>query len=154
MINLIYKEEGLSGFFKGITPSLILTLVPVMQFTVYEVIKKSVINDEGKISNKHIFMASMISKLLTIIISYPIMTLKALCQSNSKLNSQEILQLIYKLIREEGLMGFYKGFGPKVIGSLINNSVLMITYERLQSLVRNALTRIILGKDSRIIILD
>ena len=151
MIKLIYKEEGLSSFFKGIVPSLILTLVPVMQFTSYEILKKSFVNDLGKISNKHLVLVSFISKLLTILVSYPLMTAKALYQSNSKLQSSEVWKIITKLIKEEGLLGFYKGFGPKVVGSLINNTILMFTYERLQSLVRIILMKIIFGKKSRII---
>jgi adenine nucleotide transporter 17 len=146
MIKLIYEQEGISGFFKGITPSLILTLVPVMQFTLYELLKKSLVDVEGKLSNKNIFIISSISKVLTIITSYPLMTAKALYQSNSKLPSTEVWQIILKLLKEEGLLGFYKGFGPKILGAVINNIILMFTYERMQSLVRLILTRIIFGK--------
>lgn len=151
MIKLIYNQEGLSGFFKGIVPSLILTLVPVMQFTCYEVLKKSFMDKNGDLSNKHLVLISFLSKLVTIIVSYPLMTAKALYQSNSKLPSSEVWKIIVKLIKEEGLLGFYKGFGPKVVGSLINNTILMFTYERLQVLVRLILMKIILGKRSRVI---
>ncbi len=146
MIKNIYNQEGLAGFFKGITPSLILCFVPVMQFTLYELLKKSFIDDEGKISNKNLFIISCLSKVLTIVTSYPLMTAKALYQSNSKLHSSEVWKIIVKLIREEGLLGFYKGFGPKIFGSVINNTILMFTYERMQTLVRLILTRIIFGK--------
>jgi adenine nucleotide transporter 17 len=146
MIKLIYEQEGLSGFFKGITPSLILTLVPVMQFTLYELLKKSFVDNEGKLSNKNLFLISSLSKVLTIITSYPLMTAKALYQSNSKLPSNEVWKLILKLIKEEGLLGFYKGFGPKILGAVLNNIILMFTYERMQNLVRLILTRIIFGK--------
>jgi adenine nucleotide transporter 17 len=146
MIKLIYEQEGLSGFFKGITPSLILTLVPVMQFTLYELLKKSFVDNEGKLSNKNLFLISSLSKVLTIITSYPLMTAKALYQSNSKLPSNEVWKLILKLIKEEGLFGFYKGFGPKILGAVLNNIILMFTYERMQNLVRLILTRIIFGK--------
>jgi adenine nucleotide transporter 17 len=151
MIKLIYNQEGLSGFFKGIVPSLILTLVPVMQFTCYEVLKKSFMDKNGDLSNKHLVLISFLSKLVTIIVSYPLMTAKALYQSNSKLPSCEVWKIIVKLIKEEGLLGFYKGFGPKVVGSLINNTILMFTYERVQVLVRIILMKIILGKRSRVI---
>ncbi len=151
MIKLIYNQEGLSGFFKGIVPSLILTLVPVMQFTCYEVLKKSFMDKNGDLSNKHLVLISFLSKLVTIIVSYPLMTAKALYQSNSKLPSSEVWKIIVKLIKEEGLFGFYKGFAPKVVGSLINNTILMFTYERLQVLVRIILMKIILGKRSHVI---
>ncbi len=151
MIKLIYNQEGLSGFFKGIVPSLILTLVPVMQFTCYEVMKKSFMDKNGNLSNKHLVFISFMSKLLTIIVSYPLMTAKALYQSNSKLPSSEVWKIIIKLIKDEGLMGFYKGFGPKVVGSLINNTILMFTYERLQAIVRIILIKLVLGKRRSVI---
>ncbi len=146
MAKLIFHESGVAGFFKGITPSLMLTLVPVLQFTSYEFIKNGFTDDSGKVANKHIFLASFTSKLITILVSYPLMSLKALYQSSSKLSNDAIWKLILRLITEEGILGFYKGFGPKVIGSLLNNFILMLTYERLQSLVRLILTRIIFGK--------
>jgi solute carrier family 25 folate transporter 32 len=151
MTKKIYYEEGLLGFFKGITPSLVLTLVPVLQFTSYEVIKVKLTNREGKISNKHILFASLISKLATILVSYPLMSLKALFQSSSKLSNDAVLRLILKLIKEQGILGLYKGFEPKVIGALINNFALMLTYERLQNLVRIMLAKLLFGKNHSII---
>lgn len=146
MINKIYEEEGLAGFFKGIVPSLILTLVPVIQFTSYEMMKNSLLDKNGKISNKNIVIISFISKLLTILSTYPLMTIKTLYQANSKVPTSEIWVLITKMMREEGLLGFYKGLEPKVIGSMVNNTILMFVYEKIQNLVRKLLIKLIFGK--------
>ena len=146
MMNKIYEEEGFSGFFKGIVPSLILTLVPVIQFTSYEMMKKSLVDSQGKISNKNIVIISFVSKLLTILTTYPLMTIKTLYQANSKVPTHDIWILIQKMMKNERLLGFYKGLETKVVGSMVNNTILMFVYEKIQILVRELLIKLIFGK--------
>lgn len=148
MIKKIISEEGFSGFLKGIVPSLILTLVPVIQFTSYELFKKSMSDTKGNISNKNVVLISFFSKFISIVLNYPLMTLKTLYQSNSSLTNKEIIDIINKVFKEEGIIGFYKGVGSKVLGSVLNNMILMLTYERLQNIVRLILIRLIIGKSS------
>lgn len=152
MIKKIIRKEGFSAFFKGIIPSLILTLVPVIQFTSYELLKNSFSDIEGKISNKNLAFISFFSKSISIFVNYPLMTLKTLYQSNSKLSNKEIIEIIKRVFVEEGLLGFYKGIGSKILGSVLNNMILMMTYERLQNIVRLLLVRLLLGKSSAKII--
>jgi hypothetical protein len=152
MIKKIFSEEGLSAFFKGIIPSLILTLVPVIQFTSYEFLKLNLSYSDGKISNKNLVMISFFSKFISILLNYPLMTLKTLYQSNSTFSNKEIIEIIKRVLLKEGLLGFYKGIGSKVLGSVLNNMILMLTYERLQNIVRLLLSRLLLGKSSSKII--
>jgi adenine nucleotide transporter 17 len=146
MIAKIYNEDGIKGFFKGIIPSLILTLNPVIQFTSYEMLKRSLMDDECRITNKNLLLISFISKLITIFSNYPLITIKTLYQANSKLRNSQVWLLILKLYKEEGILGFYKGLGPKILGSILNNTILMFTYERTQNIVRIFLMRLIFGK--------
>ena len=148
MIKKIFSEEGMSGFFKGIVPSLILTIVPVIQFTSYEVLKKIISDPSGNISTKNVVMISFLSKFISIMSNYPLMTLKTLYQSNSSLTNKEILEILKKVLHKEGIFGLYKGLGSKIFGSVLNDMILMLTYERLQSIVRLILVRVILGKSS------
>lgn len=145
MIKKIYKEEGIFAFFKGLVPSLILTINPVIQFTSYEFLKKRFSDLNGKISNKNLVFVSLISKLITILINYPLMTFKILYQSNSKLHSKEIWKLIIKMFKEQGFISFFKGLGSKIVGSTINGIILMFIYEKIQNLIRLFLTRLIFG---------
>jgi adenine nucleotide transporter 17 len=148
MIKKIFSEEGMSGFFKGIVPSLILTIVPVIQFTSYEVLKKIISDPSGNISNKNVVMISFLTKFISIMFNYPLMTLKTLYQSNSSLTNNEIVEILKKVLHKEGIFGLYKGLGSKMFGSVLNDMVLMLTYERLQNIVRLILVRVILGKSS------
>ena len=90
-------------------------------------------------------MISFISKILTILINYPLMTIKSLYQANSHLSSEEVWQLLVKMIKDESIIGLYKGLSSKLIGSLISNTVLMFTYEKIQSLAKVLLIELIFG---------
>jgi adenine nucleotide transporter 17 len=148
MIKKIYNEEGIGGFFKGSTPSLVLTLNPVIQFTTYDLLKSvmSKKNRDGKLTYTDIFIISSISKLFTVLSNYPLITAKTLCQANTKLNSSQMLGMLMSLLNSEGILGFYKGIGSKVVGSLLNNIILMVIYEKIQNVVRLSLARAILSK--------
>lgn len=43
----IYKEEGISGFFKGVFPALILVSNPILQYTVFEKLKERLQRSRG-----------------------------------------------------------------------------------------------------------
>jgi len=143
MINKIINEEGIGAFYKGIIPSLFLTLNPVIQFTSYEILRNSFTNSIGEITNKNIILISFISKIITILINYPLMTIKTLYQADSKTSSENTFNILVKMIKEEGLIFLYKGFSSKIVGSLISNTILMLTYEKIQKIVRLILIKMV-----------
>jgi adenine nucleotide transporter 17 len=146
MIRKIINEEGFSGFYKGIIPSLILTLNPVIQFTSYELMRNSFSNTKGEITNKNIILISFISKLITILINYPLMTIKSMYQANNKSSTKNTFDILRKMINEEGIFSLYKGISSKIVGSLISNTILMIIYEKIQKIVRMILINFIFKK--------
>jgi hypothetical protein len=109
MIKIIYQEEGISGFFKGLFPSLILTINPVIQFITYEYMKSKLLDSEGNISGLNIIICSIVSKFITTIVTYPILTIKTLFQANEKESNKKIFKIIWQLLSEQGIKGLYKG---------------------------------------------
>ena len=110
MMKKIYREEGLDGFYKGIIPSLILTLNPVIQFSIYEIMKDSFARSSSGLKTKHIAFISFISKFVTTVITYPLMTIKTIIQAEEKKTSDEIIQYLYTIIKTEGFLnGYFKG---------------------------------------------
>lgn len=146
MTKKIINEEGFGAFYKGIIPSLILTLNPVIQFTSYEVLRNSFSDAKGKISNKNIIIISFISKIITILINYPLMTIKSMYQANNKSTDDNTFNILVKMIKEEGLVSLYKGLSSKLVGSLISNTILMLTYEKIQIIVRLLLIQFVFGR--------
>ena len=109
MIKKMLNEEGASSFFKGLIPSLFLTINPVIQFTVYEYMRNSIMKIKGELSSLNIIYISFVSKLITTLITYPILTIKTLFQANDKKTNSEIFTILNELMKNEGLGGFYKG---------------------------------------------
>lgn len=130
----LIKNEGIKGLFKGLVPSLVLTINPMIQFTIYETLRRQYRNSLGELSNKNIILISFISKLVTTVITYPLITIKTLYMMKSEKEPD-----LMDIIRRQGLLAFYKGFVSKLIGSELNNIVLMLTYEKIQLVVKGFL---------------
>lgn len=109
MVKKIYREEGIEGFYKGIFPSLVLTLNPVIQFSLYEVMKEYFSRSASGLTAKNIAFMSMFSKFVTTVITYPLMTAKTIIQADEKRTNEEIIDHLYDLLKAEGIQGYFKG---------------------------------------------
>ena len=79
IIQEIIEKEGILAFFKGVVPNLILVLNPIINFVVYERLKKLSLRkykSERKIPFSAIFVMSSIGKILATIFTYPILTVR------------------------------------------------------------------------------
>ena len=109
MVKKILKEEGIISFYRGLIPSLFLTINPVIQFTIYEYMKNGILNLSGNLSSLNIIYISFVSKLITTLITYPILTIKTLFQANENKSNAEILSILNELVKSNGFSGLYKG---------------------------------------------
>lgn len=109
MIVKIYHEEGIEAFFKGILPSLFLTLNPVIQFSIYEILKDSFAKSPSGLTTKHIAFISFISKFVTTVVTYPLMTIKTIFQANDVKSTEVVLHYLYELLKNDGIKGYYRG---------------------------------------------
>ena len=76
-IKEIYKTGGIREFYKGVLPNMILVLNPIINFVVYEAIKKVLMSkDQKSASALTIFIASSIGKILATFATYPILTVR------------------------------------------------------------------------------
>ena len=131
MINKIIREEGIFAFFKGLFPSIIMTINPVIQYVIYEYLKKKYLSSNNIFKVGAILWISFISKLITTLITYPMLTIKTLFQSNKKKKNNEIFQILFKLINNNGIFVLYEGISAKLIQTTINNIIAMLAYENI-----------------------
>lgn len=47
VVKQIYQQEGLQAFFKGVLPNLVLVTNPIINFVVYEAVKKWLVKGKG-----------------------------------------------------------------------------------------------------------
>jgi adenine nucleotide transporter 17 len=109
MFWFILEQEGISGFYKGLIPSLFLTINPIIQYIFYEYLRAKLIDATGNISSKNIIIISAVSKLITTLATYPALTVKTLFQANEKKSAKEIKNLLVQMISENGFLYLYKG---------------------------------------------
>ncbi|GMH06709.1 hypothetical protein Nepgr_008549 [Nepenthes gracilis] len=140
----VYNEAGILGFWKGIIPTLVMVCNPSIQFMIYETSLKSL--KEKRAANKQglknvtaleVFILGALAKLGATVATYPLLVVKSRLQAkqdiggNVALRYSGTLDAIIKMIRYEGLLGFYKGMGTKIVQSVLAASVLFMVKEEL-----------------------
>ena len=108
MLKIIFQKDGFSGFYKGLIPSLLLTTNPMIQYILYEFLKKRFSKD-GNMSSASIIWISALSKLITTLFTYPFLSVKTLFQANEKKSHSDVMNLLIKMIKDNGPLYLYKG---------------------------------------------
>jgi adenine nucleotide transporter 17 len=135
-IQNIIKEEGFAGFGKGLGACYVLVINPIIQFVLYEYLKRRFAN--SKYRSAMVFITGAISKALASMFTYPYQILKTNLQAN-KGRSIGQFELFKEIFESKGFKGFYRGFAPKLSTTVINSALMLLFYERLQTLVRKVL---------------
>lgn len=71
------RIEGLTSLWKGLSSSLILVLNPIIQFVIYEQLKKVIpVDKESKLYDLVIFLIGAISKMISTLCTYPLTVIR------------------------------------------------------------------------------
>lgn len=133
----IHKQHGLHGFLKGLQLSLILSFSGVVQMYVYEGAK--LLYDRlnipvSPLDEKH-FVCGSLSKIFSVLLSYPITTMRTRIQQNQFVGSEKkqkysgVGELFLRTAREEGVRGFYKGISANLMKGVAQKGIYFYFYE-------------------------
>lgn len=75
-IKSIYKTEGLQAFYKGVLPNMILVINPIINFVVYESLKKELLKNKYSVNTFQLILISFIGKTIATLFTYPILTIR------------------------------------------------------------------------------
>lgn len=149
----LYDEAGLWGFWKGVVPTLIMVSNPSIQFMLYETLLKKM--KTKRASNRkgadgftalEIFLLGAVAKLGATVVTYPLLVVKSRLQvkqghdDDKRHQYKGTFDAITKMIRYEGLSGFYKGMSTKVVQSVFAAAVLFMVKEELVKAARFLVT--------------
>uniref|UniRef100_A0A0E0IM63 Uncharacterized protein n=2 Tax=Oryza TaxID=4527 RepID=A0A0E0IM63_ORYNI len=139
----VYRESGIRGFWKGLIPTLIMVCNPSIQFMIYETLAKRLRSKRsGKelpkknLTAMEVFLLGAIAKLGATVVTYPLLVVKSRLQAKQEIGRNVMsrytgtIDAIIKMIRYEGLHGFYKGMGTKIVQSVFAASVLFMDCAR------------------------
>ncbi|KAK8464471.1 hypothetical protein PHAVU_010G001700 [Phaseolus vulgaris] len=114
-INVIGKEEGIKGYWKGNLPQVI-RVIPysAVQLFSYEFYKKIFKGKDGELSVVGRLAAGAFAGMTSTFITYPldVLRLRLAVEPGYRTMSQVALSML----REEGFASFYYGLGPSLIG--------------------------------------
>ncbi|RYQ86733.1 hypothetical protein Ahy_B10g106370 isoform A [Arachis hypogaea] len=139
--NEVYSEAGIVGFWKGVIPALIMVCNPSIQFMIYESSLKRLrarsSKKQGNVTALEVFLLGALAKLGATVSTYPLLVVKSRLQAKQEIGASNSLRYsgtfdaILKMIRYEGLPGFYKGMSTKIVQSVFAASVLFMIKEEL-----------------------
>eukprot|EP00250_Pteridium_aquilinum_P003931 c14194_g1_i1 orf=218-1318(-) len=150
----LYYEAGLKGFWKGVLPTLIMVSNPSIQFMLYEGMlkqlrKKRASNLKGltNVTALEVFLLGAIAKLGATVTTYPLLVVKSRLQAKQEIGGDKAqqysgtLDATLKILRFEGIGGFYKGMGTKILQSVFAAAVLFMVKEELVKSARILVTK-------------
>lgn len=143
----IYDEAGILGFWKGVFPALIMVWNPSIQFMLYETLLKNLrarraARGSTAVSALEFFLLGATAKLGATVATYPLLVVKSRLQAKQVAGSDKnhhyrgTADAIAKMIRHEGLSGFYKGMSTKIMQSVLAAAVLFMVKEEIVKGVR------------------
>jgi adenine nucleotide transporter 17 len=139
----IYQKEGIGAFYRGVLPNMILVANPVINFVIYENLKKLLLEKKFSLNFIQLFLLSSIAKTVATIFTYPVLTIRTLLQKKADSPQAEELQRkkgiilrILEIIQTCKVEGLYRGFYAKLFQTVLYNGYLMITYEKLKRVIK------------------
>ncbi|KAJ1898846.1 mitochondrial FAD carrier protein flx1 [Kickxella alabastrina] len=154
----IASKEGVRGLYKGLAPGLLGVAHGGLQFMAYEEMKRRRQRSKsgGDFSMFEYAAMSSSSKVFALSSTYPTQVLRSrlqqqpeACVSSAPSASgaprmarySGLSDVISKIIKTEGVSGFYKGFGPALLRVLPGNIITLLVYEKISGFFRGNATR-------------
>ncbi len=147
-ISTIFKEEGIGGFYRGLTASYWGCLEGAVQFLLYEQFKTNLIqrqNEErranglpetDRLPKATYFFSAAFAKGFATIITYPHEVARTRIREQARsgvFKYKGMWQTIGLIGREEGRKGLYAGMGIHIVKVVPNSAIMFLTYEIVNS---------------------
>ena len=140
----VKKTDGITAFWKGLGPALVLVINPILQYTAYEQLRALVLDGKRKrgaivrLSDLEVFFLGALSKLFATGLTYPQIVIKSRQQSGGK-GSSNVWTAMTDIVNKEGFSGLYKGIFTKLIQSVLTAALLFASKERIYEITKKAL---------------
>lgn len=153
----IIAEEGVSGLYKGLTPTLLGLGHVGIQFPLYEHLKSTLSGGNyDDLKAAHVLVASSLSKIVASAVFYPHEVLRTRIQVDRTVGAGIIepvrmARLIKDILRKDGAKGLYRGFGTNLMRTV---PACMLTFTSYELAKRYAQKHVMRGREKLDIDLD
>jgi len=128
----LWKNEGIKGFYKGVSASYWGCTEGALQFVIYEQLKSKLIvlknNDAEDLSKLEYFLSAAISKGLASILTYPHEVARTRLRELGS-SAGGMWNCIFDIAKSEGTSGLYAGMGIHLAKVVPNSALMFLTYE-------------------------
>jgi len=126
-----YKNEGIKGFYKGLSASYLGLLETMLQFTLYENCKTAYQQkvDRSQLRSYEYLFLSSSAKLIASAATYPHEVIRTRLREQKYPKYKGAISGIILLAKEEGRKGLYGGMGAHLLKVVPNASILFYVYE-------------------------
>ncbi|KAI9218839.1 mitochondrial carrier domain-containing protein [Blastocladiella britannica] len=137
----IVNEEGVTALWKGLKASMVLVSNPSITFGAFERLKPLFTKGDPtyKLSAGEVFMLGAMSKTLATVITYPYIMAKTRVQwkppaahaNNPDLQYKGAIDVLQKVLKAEGLKGWYKGMQPQILKAVLSQALLFVLKDKI-----------------------
>ncbi|PPR05083.1 hypothetical protein CVT26_012606 [Gymnopilus dilepis] len=148
-IQSIIAKDGISAFWRGIGPALVLVINPIIQYTTFEQLKNLLISRRTAklrgagaaatvLSDLDYFFLGALSKLVATSLTYPYIVVKSRLQAGSANASKykSSLSGLLTILKDEGIEGLYKGMTSKLLQSVLTAAILFAGQRRIYEVTK------------------
>jgi solute carrier family 25 folate transporter 32 len=132
----LWQNEGIKGFYRGLTPSLFGVSHGAVQFMAYEQLKNrwALGRKGGKegLTNVDFLTLSAVSKMFAGSITYPYQVVRSKMQAHDAPPGIKAREVVKSIWRADGASGFYKGLVPNLIRVMPSTAVTFLVYENVK----------------------
>lgn len=122
------------ALWKGLSSSLILVSNPIIQFVVYEQLKKIIpVDKDSKLYDLVIFIIGAISKIISTLCTYPLTVVRT--KQHISKEKRQWQHIVKEIIGKDGVRGLFKGVEPKLIQTVLNSALLLMLFEKIRNLL-------------------
>lgn len=115
-MRLIIKEDGWTGLWRGLKPSLVLCVNPAITYGLFERMKSALYQDTGTHPSPYLtFLLGLISKTVATVVTYPYIMAKVRMQwkpadyeMNKHVQYKSAVEVLHRVYRSDGFSGLYK----------------------------------------------
>jgi len=137
----IVRHEGVLALYKGVGPALALVSHGVIQFCVYEELKRWVLGRKTGAANLDPHQSAAMgaaAKLVATTTTYPFQVVKARVQQRQQdpQNTLRASRVVRDIVAKEGFSSFYKGLGANLLRVAPAAGITFASYEEIMKLLR------------------
>ncbi|CDK25069.1 unnamed protein product [Kuraishia capsulata CBS 1993] len=136
----IVSRSGITGLWKGLKVSLVLTLNPSITYGSFENLKSIFYKDRAYLKPQESFLLGVLSKVIATLITQPLIVSKAMLQKHKSLEEEESERpdtfqgiLVY-LWKTEGFAGLWKGLRPQLLKGVLVQGLLFMFKDQIELL--------------------